>query len=587
TMKLNFPLDPESIREGIQEIVDDVLEETKWELKRTPTKTKIKIGTAPEYNEFFGVTRGKGKIEFGKWINDLTPDYVSEGMLEFLIIREAIALFLTDDVLFGELSSLTNIMLNIASMSYFQELHKTKTINIKLSLYKTRLFKEKDAASNNTESINEIVPLIDSVLKQNVSYLLIINSYLYFIEDIEEIDTDEIIQSIKRYVAKTSEEIVFPIHLKENLKKILYHLSDLGYDSTLNDIATLVNVDESIISKELKKLDSRYRAKWNIERNWYKFGLHIYLVIIRFDKSLKNNQEKMLNYIQKNHYVFEIFTGANDEFSYVYSLFFTSHFISERLASQLEKFQKDGSISTFDLKRITERTYSTAILNEPHVPSLDAFKKLLSGKIAFENIQLWSTSNLKDKTPIDFDSKDYALIKFLGYTKTKSITSYDVYGIHIPGFTEYLKENDFDPNNMTDSLNFFKNNENQAKKRKLLDYRLGITLTDVTLEDSLLVRIELNPDEKDAVEILAKLGIFSSRIVLKSYNDFFIIIVGLKFDHYITDLIKELLIEKEVAFEIFSIKNAFIRNVAYQDLYDYTSKKWALIPFNYDPKEMR
>ena len=140
---------------------------------------------------------------------------------------------------------------------------------------------------------------------------------------------------------------------------------------------------------------------------------------------------------------------------------------------------------------------------------------------------------------------------------------------------------------MTDSLNFFKNNENQAKKRKLLDYRLGITLTDVTLEDSLLVRIELNPDEKDAVEILAKLGIFSSRIVLKSYNDFFIIIVGLKFDHYITDLIKELLIEKEVAFEIFSIKNAFIRNVAYQDLYDYTSKKWALIPFNYDPKEMR
>ncbi|MHA1187401.1 MAG: hypothetical protein ACTSSK_11100 [Candidatus Heimdallarchaeota archaeon] len=96
-MKLNFPLDPESIREGIQEIVDDVLEETKWELKRNPTKTKIKIGTAPEYNEFFGVTRGKSKIEFGKWINDLTPDYVYEAILEFLIIREAMAhLFLKE-----------------------------------------------------------------------------------------------------------------------------------------------------------------------------------------------------------------------------------------------------------------------------------------------------------------------------------------------------------------------------------------------------------------------------------------------------------------------------------------------------------
>ena len=78
--------------------------------------------------------------------------------------------------------------------------------------------------------------------------------------------------------------------MKDNSKKILYHLTQLGYDSTLNDIASLVGVDESIISKELKKLDSRFRAKWYIEKNWYKLGLHSYLLIIRFDQSLKNRE---------------------------------------------------------------------------------------------------------------------------------------------------------------------------------------------------------------------------------------------------------------------------------------------------------
>ncbi|MHA1505348.1 MAG: hypothetical protein ACTSPT_09180, partial [Candidatus Heimdallarchaeota archaeon] len=360
----DFPLNPESIREGIQEIVADVLEETKWDLKRTPTKTKIKIGTAPEYNEFFGVTRGKGKIEFGKWITNLTPDYVYEGMLEFLIIREAIAHFLTDEILYGELRSLTNYILNIASMSYYQELHKTKTINIKLSLFKTRLLTTDDKTSDNLKSININLPLIDSILKQNVSYLLIINSYLYFIEDIDEIDQEEILNSISRYVAKTSEEIVFPINLKDNPKEILKHLARLGYDSTLNDIASIVGVDESIISKELKKLDSKFRAKWNVEKNWSKFGLHIYLVIIRFNNTQKNSLSNMQDYLEKNHYVREILIGENEDYFYVYSLLYTSHFISERLASRLEKFQKDGSIASFDLKRVTERSFSTSVLNE-------------------------------------------------------------------------------------------------------------------------------------------------------------------------------------------------------------------------------
>jgi len=578
TMKLDSPLDPISIEEGIQEIVADVLEETKWELKRNPTKTKIKIGVAPEYTEFFGVTRSKGKLVFGKWINGLEPEYAYEAILEFLIIREAIALFLTDEVLHGELSSLTNLILNIASMSYYQELHKTRTINLRFAMYKTRLLTQEEKSENYVKISHKINPLINSVLKANVSYLLIINSYLYIIEDIDEIDEDEILDSITRYLAKSSEEIVFPIYLKENPKKILSNLAQLGYDSTLNDIASLVGVDESIVSKELKKLDSRFRAKWYIERNWFKLELHSYLVIIRFNKSLKKNRDKMLDYLEKNHYFFEILTGENDEYSYVYSLFHTSHFISERLASRLEKFQKEGSITSFDLKSITERNFSTSILREHHVPTLDVYKKLLSGEIPHEKILLWSSVNFDDRIPEKLDSKDMVLLKFLSFFKTKSITSYDVFGVFLSGFNEFLEENEINPNNMNESLLFFKSNENQAKKRKLIDYRLGIAVTDLAIEGSLVVRIKLDPDEKLAKEILEKFLIFSSQAVIKSYNDFFIVINGLKFDHFLTNLIKNQLTKYKIEFEIFSINSSFHRNISYHELYDFNSKKWALSP---------
>ena len=580
TMKLDSPLNPISIGEGIQEIVADVLEETKWELKRNPTKTKIKIGVAPKYNEFFGVTRGKGKLTFGKWINDIEPEYVYEAILEFLIIREAMSHFLTDDLLFGELGSLTSIILNIASMSYYQELHKTKTINIKLSLFHTRLLTKKEKSPNYIETFNKIHPLITSVLKENVSYNLILNSYLYFIEDLDEIDTDEIFHSITRYLAKTPEEIVFPIYLKENTCKILSNLTKLGYDSTLDDIASIIGIDESIVSKVLKKLDSRFRALWYVEKNWFKFGLHSYLVIIRFNKSLKKNRDKMLDYLEKNHYFFEIFIGENDEFSYVYSVFHISHFISERLAARLEKFQKEGSITSFDLKSITERLYTTSILKEQETPTLDVYKKLLSGKIPHENITLWSTNRFEDKNAINFESKDKVLLKFLKFFKTKSITSYDVFGVFLTGFNEFLEENNLNPNNITECVAFFKSNENQAKKRKLIDYRLGINVSDLTFADSLVVRINLNPDEKLSQEILDKFSIFNSRIILKSYNDFFMIIVGLTFNHFLTELIKEHLQKYKINFELFSIKSSFLKNISYHDLYDFNSKKWGLSPLS-------
>ncbi|MHA1124597.1 MAG: hypothetical protein ACTSO7_05100 [Candidatus Heimdallarchaeota archaeon] len=576
-MKLDFPLTPDSIREGIQEIVADVLEETKWELKRNPTKTKIKIGTAPEYGELFGVKRDKGKLAFGKWINDLEPEYVFEAILEFLIIREALAHFFTDDVLYGEMSSLTNIVLNIASMSYYQEIHKTKTINIKLSLFRRRLFSDKENTPEYIETYKKVNPLIISVLSENVIYNLIINSYLYFITDIDEFDFDDILDSLTRYLAKTPEEIIFPIYLKENSSNILANLTTLGYDSTLEDVASRVGVDESIVSKELKKFDSKFRAIWTIEKNWFKLGLHSCIVIIRFDKTLKKNRDKMIEFLKTNHYLSEIFIGENDEYTFVYSVFHTSHFISEHLAARLARFKNEGSITSFLLNSITERIFTTSLLYEKHPPTLATYKKLLSGVIPYKNLQLWSSNNFDDKTAISFDIKDKTLLRFLTFFRKKSITSYDLFSVFLTGFNEFLEENNINPNNMTESVAFFKNNENQAKKRKLIDYRLSITVSDLNYVDSLVIKINLNPDEELSLKIMNKFAIFSSSI-LKSYTEFYIIIPGLTFDHFLTDLIRDQLKQDNIEYEIFPIKSTFVRNIGYHKLYDFNSKKWALTP---------
>ena len=96
------------------------------------------------------------------------------------------------------------------------------------------------------------------------------------------------------------------------------------------------------------------------------------------------------------------------------------------------------------------------------------------------------------------------------------------------------------------------------------------------LKKSRMVLLRRNPPP---IEII-KLSFFSSRIILKSYDDFYMIIVGLEFDHFLTSLISDMLKEQDVEYEIFSIKSSFIRNIAYHDLYDFNSKKWALTPMN-------
>ena len=168
--------------------------------------------------------------------------------------------------------------------------------------------------------------------------------------------------------------------------------------------------------------------------------------------------------------------------------------------------------------------------------------------------------------------------KFLNFFKSKSITSFDVFGVFLTGFNEFLDENEINPNNMVESITFFKNNENQAKKRNLIGYRLGINISDLTFADSLLVKVNLNPDEKLSLDIIEKFSFFSSRIIMKSYNEFYMIIVGLRYNHYISDIIKDYLVKHKVDFELFTIKSKIYRNIAYNNLYDFKTKKWALSP---------
>ncbi|MHA1170816.1 MAG: hypothetical protein ACTSQ3_01885, partial [Candidatus Heimdallarchaeota archaeon] len=104
----------------IQSVFEAIQKNTGWEPKRHPKDIRFEIGEAPEYYEVFGVKRTKKIIIFGDWIDKVKPKAVSEHFWEFLIIRESFALFFSDDLLFGVISQLVSIFLNLLGLSYLQ-----------------------------------------------------------------------------------------------------------------------------------------------------------------------------------------------------------------------------------------------------------------------------------------------------------------------------------------------------------------------------------------------------------------------------------------------------------------------------------
>ncbi|NHJ05300.1 MAG: hypothetical protein EAX90_10780, partial [Candidatus Heimdallarchaeota archaeon] len=235
-MNLDFPLTPEKIREGMNEIISEIRKETNWDLMRNLSDITITIGDAPEYFESFGVSRSSQDLIFGEWLEKLEPDYTKESLVEYLIIRESFSLFFKESLLFSEIRMLTDFFLNILTVSFIKNKFEGRSFDIVVGFAKARfLFKKNDITNFDIQFLIKMDELVTSIINQGISYTLIFNTYLFFIEDIpfNEINIDEVLIDFSRYLAVSSLEIAAPIQFNESIIKTLEKLVELGYQTSI------------------------------------------------------------------------------------------------------------------------------------------------------------------------------------------------------------------------------------------------------------------------------------------------------------------------------------------------------------------
>ena len=296
-MNLSFPISPEQIREGIAGVIKEIEEETNWSLERDLSDVSISLGEAPEYGQNFGTVREPGSIIFGSWLDLIEPNIPWFDNFEFLIIRESFAFFFNNEVLFGEIAEVIASFLNILSISFLRLKYDRRAMENKLSYARSRFLHFVDEVPNSEGLINTINELSFIVITQAISYQLIRSTLLHFIEDIqyEELDADELFDYILRYLSNSSEEIVSPLRLKERTLEILETVVELGFAGSISQIAESLGLVSSTISKELNQFATRYLAKFRVEKNFYKLGLHYHQIIIRFEKDNNDVTTKMID----------------------------------------------------------------------------------------------------------------------------------------------------------------------------------------------------------------------------------------------------------------------------------------------------
>ncbi len=569
---------PKDILEEIQSIFEDIKKNTGWEPTKLPSDIKIEIGVAPEYYELFGVDRKKDKLIFGDWISEVEPKAISNHFWEFLLIRESFTFFFSDDLLFGDISQLVNLLLNLLALSYLQEKDPKSAKDIKFVPIQGRFLSFHGKISKDDKELESKIYSLIEIINQGISYKMLFNTFANFIEDIslDDIDQDDVIDDIRRYLSNKPEEIAAPIYLKRNTTEVFLKLVELGYNSSAIAIADELNLNQSTVARQISKISSKFYAKWRLEKNFLKLGLQTYLLIVKIP--LKN--EKFLDAISDEllttKYIDEYYEGRNTHFFFQYAVFGCPNVVSERISRKLEKQQNRGIIDSFELKIVKDRIFKTTIVNERFKPIRNNFVALLENKIPSKKITLWDYSYLIDVERDVLDKKDILLLKFISIIVSKSISKFGLFGAHYSEYLKFIKENSLDLNNISEVINFLNQLQNRVLERYIIDYRFNISLSGTAKNSILFFRIKADSNSEIISKIIEKISIFSWILIIKSIDEVYMLILGPDYKHFIAGLIKDILSKNKLNYEIFSAKNKVYRNVAYDELFDFNSQRWSL-----------
>lgn len=578
-MPIEFPLSSEKIQEEMKRLIFKIREETNWELKRNLSEITIEIGDAPEYGSIFGIDRGLKKVTFGSWLDEITPRYYRTNLVEFLIIRESIACFIENELLFVSDITLVHYILNLSALAFLRKKYEKK-------YFETKLFNIRDRFLFEDENLNEEEMYFQSkfhslstiVISQQITYNHLLETFLHFLEESSytELDEAEILEHIYRYLSNIPEEIVAPIRLKHNTLQVLEKVVDLGFNASAIKIAEILGKDHTTIYREFKKIASRYNAYFRVQKNFHKLGLHFYSILVRLNKNNEDNLQRLINELNKIKYIGEIYEGAGENLNYVYSVTLCTHFVADSLSNKLEKMMKNSIINSFEVKSLKNRIYMTSFVVDRFEPSSENYQKLLNGEILCKKIETWNDNNFKKSPPMKFTEKEGNLLKAISIYKSNSLVNPQLYRVFMPQLKKFALENNVDINKMDDFLGFMNNQRNQLLEKGLIDFRLELTLSDLGINDILTIKVNCDPENSKVIKLMDKLSIFSWIAFQISYDSIIIQILGLNNEQDIANLITDLIIKDGFEYEKFTVKNKVWRYIPLADLYHFQGNRWSL-----------
>jgi len=577
-MNLSFPISPEQIREGIAGVIKEIKEKTNWSLERDLSDVSISLGEAPEYGQNFGTVREPSSIIFGSWLDLIEPNIPWFDNFEFLIIRESFAFFFHNEVLFGEIAEVIASFLNILSISYLRLKYDRRAMENKLSYARSRFLHFVDEVPNSKGLINTINELSFIVITQAISYQLIRSTLLHFIEDIqyEELDADELFDYILRYLSNSSEEIVSPLRLKERTLKILERVVELGFAGSICQIAESLGLVSSTISRELNQFATLYQAKFRVEKNFYKLGLHYHQIIIRFEKNNNDVTTKMIDELKSIQYIGEIYTGIGDKFSYVYCVTMCPYIVAENLSYKLQRYQKNNLISNFEVKPTKNKIFKTTLIGSDFRPNINNYKKLLSGEISCLKLKTWDNSRFEDDIASRFSANESKLLRLMSVYQSNGIVRYNDYKVFQTELLAFLEDNGYDPKKYQECISFLNDIRNILLDRHLIDFRLQLIPTSLSGADRVVLKINCNPEDPEILSLLERLSVFSYIVIYIGFEDVIFSVFGLNYLHPITKLLITEIEESGFELECFSMVSKVWRYVPLEKLYSYQDGKWFL-----------
>jgi hypothetical protein len=578
-MPIEFPLTPEMIREEMKRTISDIREETNWELTRNLSELTIKIGDAPEYGSKYGVNRNDKEIIYGSWLENLKPKYYKVNLVEFLIIRESIACFIDEDLLFDVDINLAQYILNISALAYMRKKHESRSFETRLINIRNRvLIIGENLKEEEKFFLAKLQSLSSIIISQQITYQHLFETFLHFLDEtsLSEIDEGEILDYIYRYMSNIPEEIIAPIRLKKNTLQVVEKVIKLGFDATAKKISSILGRDHATIFREFNRIASRYKAYLKVHKNYHKLGLHFYYILIQLSKDKEDNFTRALNELNKDRYVGLIFEGENKSSRYIFSITLCPHFVSDSLGNKFENFLKNKVITSFEIKPIRNRIFMTSFIEDRFEPSIENYGKLLNEEITCTKLKTWDDNNFQKAPPMRFTEKEDNLLRAMSIYRSHSLVNPQSYRGFSAQMKKFAEDNNVNVNELDDYLGFMNVLRNQLLENNLIDFRLELTVTYLAIADQLIIKVNCNPDDEKVQTLMNKLSIFSSIFFIVYHDGIIIKIIGLNNGHEITNLIEDLLINNELEFETFTVNQKPLKYIPFNELYHYKGNKWAL-----------